>query len=88
MNKAKRQQIIHEAADLVAIGEFEYSCNAIYGLEPYATPLTEKYGEFYGMADYWFWPSLGNKDGTAEERKQHRLMLLAWFAKVGLEGLA
>lgn len=97
MTIARRKYLIHRAAEYVALCQSAFSCLAIkyHSLEdalpnlPSCTSetvaLRRQYVEFYEQ-DIYEWPALA--DLLPEEKQAWRLMLLAWFAEVGPEGIA
>ncbi len=82
VSKATRKRIVHRAAQLVASKVEIHSC---WALED-AGMLRADYVKFYQKQRLGCWADLAPSQ-TAAGRDQ-RLMLLAWFAEVGPEGLA
>jgi hypothetical protein len=87
MTRAQRKKILYQAAELIATGNERASCLAISVSEGWnrdsANSLKSQYCRFWDKdpKEFWF---------DAWETKvllSVRILLLLWFAEVGLEGI-
>jgi len=78
----RRKRICYKAMKVIAEDEQTYSCIALlFSGKRDITNYTGRYAYFYGkhVGKVWVMPS--------SDAKNHRLMLLALFAEVGVEGM-
>jgi len=76
----KDKEIIYKACELVELGEFKFSCHAIW---KYDKNLMHKYEKFLGSD--WPWESNNAIDSYEDcDVRSTRILALCLFAEVGL----
>jgi len=77
----RRKRICYKAMKVIAEDKETYSCIALlFSGKRDITNYTGRYAYFYGK-------HVGKVWVTGQDAKNHRLMLLALFAEVGVEGM-